>query len=263
MKLIPLSFHPEGPCIEFVGTFDLHIGSPQFQEKKALAHRSYILGSPDRYTFDGGDSQENAIRDSPGSAVFEQIAPPRVQRDMAREFYRPLKPQMLGVFASNHGDRSNKSVDWSPDEWLADVMDVPYIKWEAVFSITVSDPHKAGMAKQGYTYLIHVRHSVCNGTTPASIIQGMMRKSQRLQGCDAYLTGHCHQWVWHPLTVTVCDPRHKKLKQITQHLVASSAFLSYEDGYAEQKGYAYPTEGQVSLKLYRDERKVEVGRLVY
>jgi hypothetical protein len=258
MKLLPFQFIPEdSPYIEVVGIADLHAGAGTFNEKKALKHRAYVLETPDRKVIDIGDSSENALRDSPGSAVYEQISPPRRQREWVKEYYRPMRGRVLGVCASNHGDRSQRAADISPDELLAEFLDANYIRWEAVLSITVGD------SRRGQQYNIFVRHSVGNCTTPASIINALQRKSMRNQGCDVYWTAHAHQFVHHPQVVTIPDPRHKKIKSLTQHLCCSDSFMEYDDSYAEQFNYGRPTPGQVSLRLYRDRHHVEVAQLVY
>jgi hypothetical protein len=257
VRPIRFSFQPqEADYIELVGVADLHFGHAQHQHYKAMKHRDYIAASPDRYAIDLGDPIENALKDSPGS-IYDQRMRPRDQREYAYDWYEPISDRLLGICASNHGERSVRTADFSPEEWLADKFNVQYIRFQAVLAITVGDSRK------GNQYLIHVQHGGGGAQTVGGIILKMQKTSIKTQGCHAYLRAHNHQWVHHPQTTFWPDARHGKIRKIVQHLVCSGAHLDYDESYAEGKDYPLPTEGQVSLKLYRDRPCVEVTRLTY
>lgn len=257
MRLIPYTFQPEGDSIEIVGVSDLHAGSTNFLPKKAEAHRKYILASPDRKVIDMGDSVENALHSSPGSSMFQQTCPPREQRLWVKEYYRPMRDRMLGVVASNHPDRSDREVDWTPDESLVDFLGCPHIRWEAVLSITVGD------SRRGQNYLIFVRHVMSNSSKPGVILNSMVMKARAIQACDVYWGAHCHQYLYEPLPAQIPDPRHNRIRYMEQHFCMGDSFMSYDASYAEAHGYPYPTPGQVSLVLHKDQHLVEVKRLLY
>jgi hypothetical protein len=242
-RLIPFQFQPEQDYIELVGIADLHYGSAQFLEKKAMKHRAYILDNPDRKVIDLGDSIENALPSSPGSSIFQQTCQPREQREWVREYYRPMRDRVLGVVASNHSDRSDRHCDWTPDGELVAFLDCAYIRWEAVLSVTVGD------SRHGQNYNIFVRHAVSNSSKVHVILGAMINKSRSVQGCDAYWAAHNHQFIAQPMTI--------------EWFVASDAFLTHTASYAEQHGYCLPCDGQVSLKLYKDRHEIEVKRLLY
>lgn len=257
MRLLPFTFQPEGDYLEVVGVSDLHYGSSHFLPKKAEKHRKYILTDPDRKVIDLGDSIENALRSSPGSSIYNQTCPPREQREWVREWYRPMRDRVLGVVASNHPDRSERESDCNPDEILTTFLGCPWIRWEAVLSITVGD------SRHGQNYTIYTRHAVSNSSKPAQILNAMFAKSRAIQGCDVYWAAHNHMFLYEPLPATTPDPRHKKVKQLEQHFVMGDSFIGYDESYAEQHGYPLPTPGQVSLRLYKDVHRIDVQRLVY
>lgn len=260
MRLLPFQFYPEGDYIELVSIADLHYGSAQFLEKKAMKHRTYILDHPDRKVIELGDAVENALPSSPGSSTFQQTCPPRQQRQWVKEYYRPMRERVLAVVASNHSDRSDKHVDWTPDESLVDFLDCAYIRWEAVLAITVGAPRGK---QHGQQYLIFTRHKISNSARPATILNALLAKTVEVQGCDAYVVAHCHQWLHHPKPALIPDPRHKRMKVIEQHLVASDGFLDHDESYAAQHNFPLASEGQASLRLYRDRHHVEVVRNLY
>lgn len=256
MRPIKFSFQPEGNYIELAITADLHVGHPQHQAYWAMKHRDYLLGSPDRYTVDLGDPMENAVKHSIGT-IYEQTMRPKDQRDYIYEYYEPLGGKLLGVCASNHGERSVREVDFSPEEWLADKFGVEFIHYQAVLAITVGDSRK------GNQYLVHVHHGAGGAVTAGGIILKLQKSCLKYQGCNAYVRGHNHTWIHQPQTAYVPDPRHGKIREVTQHLINSGSFLTYDESYADAKDYPLPVPGQVSLKMYRDERIMEVTQLLY
>uniref|UniRef100_A0A6M3JIW5 Putative DNA repair exonuclease n=1 Tax=viral metagenome TaxID=1070528 RepID=A0A6M3JIW5_9ZZZZ len=256
-RLIPFQFHPEGDFIEIVGIADLHYGSKQFLEKKAMKHRAYALAHPDRKVIDFGDATENALPSSPGSSMFQQTCPPSEQREWVKEYYRPMRDRTIAVIASNHSDRSDRHADWTPDETLVSFLDCTYIRWEAVLAVTVGD------SRRGQQYLIFVRHKISNSARPSTILNALLTKTMETQACDVYWAAHCHQWLHHPKIAVLPDPRHRRMKVVEQHLVASDAFIDHDASYAEQHNYPLASEGQASVRLYKDRHHVEVVRNLY
>lgn len=255
MTFLPFQFRPEGNYIELVGIADLHIGAKTFNEKRALRHRDYILDHPDRKVVDLGDHTENALRDSPGNALYEQKLSPSEQRAAAKEYYSPLRDRVLCVCESNHSGRSTRLADIGPDDMLCAFLGAPLVV-EGMLSVTVGD------GRYGQSYNILVRHSVGNCCTPASIIAALQRKSMRVQGLDAICVGHSHQYVYYPQVAEIPDPRHKKVRVVTQHLCCSDSFMDFDDSYAQSGNYARPVPGQIALRLYKDRHEIEVVRLL-
>jgi hypothetical protein len=235
---------------------DLHIGAPTFNEKKALKHRKYILDDPNRKAIDLGDHCENALRDSPGTAVLCQKLSPSEQREYAAWYYGPIADRVLAIVHSNHSARSVKAADISPDELLALRIGCARLVEGTIF-ITVGD------SRRGQQYAIYVRHSVGNCTTKSALVNGLQRQTWYNQGNDVYWCAHSHSFLHVPQTVTVPDPRHGKVKKIIQHLCCSDSFMEYDDSYAQTANHQRPTPGQVSLRLYLDRHHVEVLQLVY
>lgn len=259
MRLIKYRFQPEGDHLEVVAGGDLHIGHPCFSLKTANAHRDYILASPDRVTLDVGDPVENSLRDSVGSGVYEQTIRPRDQLKEAKAYYWDIAEQgkLLGICESNHPDRSVKVADFSPTEYLCEVLRTEFIRYQAILAITV------GNSAKGYTYLIHCRHFAGGACTPEGIQRQLRLKSRHVQGCDAHVAGHCHCYTHETEVVRVPDSRHGKVREIERHYATCSSFMEWDESYAEMKSYDPPLFGMISLKLYRDERKVELNRLTY
>jgi hypothetical protein len=258
MRPIAVRLQPHGDYIEFIGGGDLHIGHPCFDKKKAAAHQAYILSDPDRYVCDLGDPIENNLKDSPGAGIFEQTLSPSEQKKAAKAYYWDIAAEgkLLGICESNHPDRSVKTADFSPTEYLAEVLRTEFIKYQAVFAITV------GNSARGNTYLIHVRHFAGSASTPEGIQRQLRLKSHKIQGPDVHLAAHCHVWTYGVEDVIQCDRRGRQ-RQIEKHYATCSGFMGYSESYAEAKDYGLPSFGMASVRLYRDTHKVEVVRLLY
>ena len=99
MRLHSVRLDPTSDRIEIVPTADLHAGASTFDEKRAIAHRDYILSDPDRYTWSLADDHENATKTSVGAGVYEQTMSPSQQRVWLAEYYRPLAEagKLLGI----------------------------------------------------------------------------------------------------------------------------------------------------------------------
>ena len=243
---------PEGEYLELVTTADLHLGAQTHDPARAARHRKYILEEPDRLTWDVGDALENATKHSIGLGVFEQTLRPREQREAGREYYRPLADsgQLLGVLDSNHGQRG-KDVDANAQEILAEMLDVPFLGARVVFVFHVGR----------FSYSVYSTHGKGGGTATAGRIKVLERLRNQNQGLDAYIVGHFHSNIIVPFTCQRYEPRKFKLVPHIQYGAIAAGFLDYEGSYAEAEGYDYPIPGQVSIRMYKDERKIEVVRL--
>ncbi len=264
MKLLAYQFQPEtlvdpenGPYIEVVYVTDLHWGHPTFMPKKAKKHRQYILDSPDRKAVDLGDHVENAIRSSPGDSALKQKGYPEEQLDQVADFYEPIRDRLLAITTGNHEDRSERDAGISADKWLTTKLDCPWVKWEAVLSIT------AGDSRRGQQYTIYMRHAISNSSKPHVVLGAMLNKAKSVQGMDVYAFGHNHMYLYQPLPTMIADPRHGKVRKKEQHFVMGDCFFEHDGSYAEQHDYPLATEGQFSLKLYQNKHLVEVKRLLY
>ena len=241
--------------MELLVTTDLHKGSRHHMTEQAKKHRDWVADGPDRYTIDLGDATENGTRTSVGDAVYEQTMSPEEQLEAVVEYYRPLKGKVLGVCRGNHGKRTQNASGIDPDKWLAREMGCPYIMNEKVLALTVGD------SRWGHQYLVFARHKICNASTPQGVIAAMTKNLGRIPGCDVYLFGHTHSYVYHSQAAMVPDPRHDRCRKIEQHMVTSGSFLEYEDSYAEECPFGIPTDGMALVRLWKTERKVEVERL--
>jgi hypothetical protein len=254
MKLLPFRFEPEGEYVEIVVAGDLHIGSPQFNSKKAKAHRKYCLDSPDRYLVDVGDGCENALKDSPGGP-YEQTDRPQSQVDIAEKYYKGLP--LLAIAESNHAERSVRAADYSYTRYLCKVLGCEYVRYIGALAVTV------GNSAKGHTYMVAFRHFAGNASTPEGIQRQLRAKSQFLHGFDVHCAGHSHCYTKGSTINYLPDPRHNKMKQIETYYSTCSSFMDWDESYGEGRSYDPPVFGMVSIKLYRDKRKVEVDRLVY
>lgn len=263
MKLLSFQFQPtelsdeNGPYIEVVGVTDLHYGAATFLPKKAAKHRQYILDCPDRKVFDLGDHLESALISSPGDSAVKQTHTPEQQADWVADYYWDMRDVLLGIVTGNHEDRSERDGGISADKWLTTKLGCPWIRWEAILSITV------GNSRRGQNYTIYTRHAVSNSSKPGQVLNSMVAQSRAIQNCDVYTFGHNHFFMSESIPMQSPDPRHGKVLQKLQHFAMGDSFMARDGSYAEQRNFALANPGQFSLKLYQNQHLVEVKRLLY
>ncbi len=252
MQVRPLLLTPnESDHVELIPVSCLHIGAANFNERRALRTREFILESTDRYVWDLGDTTENAIRGSIGNGVYAQVLSPSQQQRYAEDFWRPVRERgrLLGIHDANHPFRTTKEVDYNPAEDLAYHLQVPYLGWQNVFSVKVGDNHKR-------RYNIFSWHGTCNARTLGAIINALAGLRNLVQGCDAYVMGHVHRRARIDQVSRV--PGKNQLIEGFEHYVSVGGYIDYSDSYAEMKGLVPAVPGTVVIKLYRDWTRIEV-----
>lgn len=251
MAVTPVQINPDGDYVELIPLSCLHIGAATFNERRARRFREYILADPDRYTWDLGDTVENATRDSVGAGVYEQVLSPSKQFAYAEEYYRPLieAGRLLGIHNSNHGYRSEKAVDFSPIDMLSGKLGVPFLGWQNVFSLKVGDNHKR-------RYNIFSWHGKYNGRSIGGALNALVGMSNLVYNCDAYCMGHIHRRITHEDTIRL--PGKSRLREMPRKFLAAGGFIDYDDSYAEMMGLLPAMPGTGTLRFYKTEPRVEL-----
>jgi len=209
------------------------------------------LADPDRYTWDLGDTLENATRDSIGAGVYEQVLTPEQQEEYTIEFYRPLVDagRLLGIHNSNHGYRTDKAVGRSPIRILCREIGVPFLGWQNVFSLKVGENHQR-------RYNIFSWHGKYSGRSVGGALNALVAMASIVHNCDAYCMGHIHRKLIHEDNIRV--PGKTRLNEIRRHFLACGGFIDYDDSYAEMMGLLPALPGTGTLRFYKTEPRVEL-----
>jgi hypothetical protein len=216
----------------------LHIGSDSFNEERAIKIRDYILETPDTYCIECGDTTENALKGSPGAAIYRQKLNIKDQIEAAVEFWKPVTKEnkLILKHDSNHGFRTEKEVGFSLDQMLAEKLGVPYGGWDALTTIEVN--------KQ--KYVIHSCHGKKGGSTPEAALRACRMQSARAIA-DMYIRGHHHRPVFYYDNINILQGKEIVLKK--RGFGVTGAFLNWDGSYAETNEYAPAYQGVLKITL--------------
>jgi UDP-2,3-diacylglucosamine pyrophosphatase LpxH len=207
--------------VELIHLTDLQIGAKNFQRDRFRKYREWILSSPNRFVFLGGDIIDAATILSVASP-YENTDEPLDQTDEATELLKPLSDagRLLGYVGGNHERRTCKTFGDS-GRLIARNLQVPYSR-----GVQLIDLHY-GKHKPFKVSLWHGGGSARTKGAKAQMLHRFMHQADS----QLYLVGHLHDVVllfdWRQARV---DGR-IKLQKIAG--VMSSSFLSYWNSYAE------------------------------
>jgi hypothetical protein len=213
---------PKPPhAIELTHLTDLQYGSKQFERERFIAHRDWILASPHRFVFLGGDLIDAATILSVASP-YDNTEEPIDQVDGVVELLEPLaaRGRLLGYVGGNHERRTIKTFG-DCGRSIARELKVPYSRGVQLIDIRFGkhDPLK-----------ISLWHGGGSARTKGAKAQMLHRFMQQADS-QIYMVGHLHD------VVVLYDWRQQRIgKRIKLQKIAgimSSSFQSYWGSYAE------------------------------
>lgn len=213
---------PEPPKqIELTHLTDLQYGSKNFQQDRFLRHRDWLLSSPYRFVFLGGDIIDAATVLSIASP-YENTEEPIDQVENVCSLLKPLSDagRILGYVGGNHERRTIKAFG-DCGRLIAKNLSVPYSRGVQLIDIQFGK-HKP--------FKVSLWHGAGGARTKGAKAQMLHRFMQQADS-HVYLVGHLHDVVllfdWRQTRVGT----RIKLQKIAG--VMSSSFQSYWSSYAE------------------------------
>jgi hypothetical protein len=248
VRLTSVHIQPEGEYLSLVTVGDPHVGGKTHNRGRFMAHQRYILASPDRLALGLGDDLENATKASVGSGVYEQTISPEEQLNVCAEWWSAVADRSLGILHCNHGARTVNASGLNPQAVLARFAGVPYLGYRAGFAFHVGP----------YIYTVYAIHGHGKAATAQGRRQFLERIKNKRQGLDVYLAGHFHTQDIMSFSCERYIQRKQRLAHHVQYGAIAGSFLDFEESYGEEAEYDYPIPGQVEIRMYKDERRVEV-----
>lgn len=217
----PTRFKNAPNTIELTHLTDLQYGSKQFERERFLAHRDWILSSPYRFVFLGGDLIDAATVLSVASP-YDNTVEPIDQVDEVVELLEPLaaKGRLLGYVGGNHERRTIKTFG-DCGRTIAKELKVPYSRGVQLIDIKFGkhDPFK-----------VSLWHGGGSARTKGAKAQ-MLHRFMGQADSHVYMVGHLHDVVllfdWRQFR----QGNRIKLQKIAG--VMSSSFQGYWNSYAE------------------------------
>jgi hypothetical protein len=214
-------FPREPSQVELTHLTDLQYGSKGFQRDRFIKYRDWMLASPNRFAFLGGDLIDAATVLSIASP-YENTGEPIDQVDGLCSLLEPLatRGRLLGYVGGNHERRTIKTFG-DCGRLIAKNLRVPYSRGVQLIDVHFGE-HKP--------FKVSLWHGVGGARTKGAKAQMVHRFMQQADS-HLYMVGHLHDAIvlfdWRQIRAG----NHIKLQKIAG--VMSTSFLKYWSSYAE------------------------------
>ncbi len=208
--------------VELTHLTDLQYGSKNFQEDRFIQYRDWMLASPNRFAFLGGDIIDAATVLSIASP-YENTGEPIDQVEGVSRLLEPLasRGRILGYVGGNHERRTSKTFGDS-GRLIANNLKIPYSRGVQLIDVLFGE-HKP--------FRVSLWHGCGSARTKGAKAQ-MVHRFMSQADSQVYLVGHLHD------ALVLFDWRQSrtpggriKLQKIAG--IMSSSFLAYWNSYAE------------------------------
>jgi len=214
--------------LDFINIYpigDLHIGSPQFDQKVFDSWIKMVQNDPKGYVVIIGDMTDNGLKDSKTDA-FKAGMSPFEQKEYLVTSLEKIKDKILGAVQGNHELRSKYVSDLCPLYEAMAKLDLEHLYRENATFIKISLGKKN--ADRQWTYTLVLQHGKSRGKRD--------NFSYAIDGMDVFVTGHTHGCGSEPRAKIVIDSKNDKVTMRNFYNVTVPSFLNY-GGYAMRDMY--------------------------
>lgn len=236
-----------------VPIFDVHYGSPNFNEKAWKRTKAFILSNPNIYCVFGGDIIENQTKNT--HAPFEQTCSPSAQRKWYKKQLVDLKDHILCGTVGNHTMRKDNAADDSTiDQDCFEYADLDMVFRPEFCALKVNIGTRNEHNRQSYMFII--THGSGGGTTFGTQANKGVKNMNIYEGVDCMITGHTHKPMNFPAERLVLDSKNNKITSKTVQLVVAPAYLKYGGYAASAQLQPAPYQDMVLKLTKRAEKKL-------
>lgn len=227
---------------------DAHFGSASHDRVAFNKWLGEIKRKENTFGIIPGDALENALPDSPGGAIFDQVMRPRDQIEQFTEKIRPIAHKILWAQAGNHEARSKKRCDLDPLFYICKDLGIPYFE-EPVF---------VNILWKGCIFSFYCQH----GSTSAQTEGGKVNKAAGpLKFIDFVMflvMAHVHDKTTNK-TLKICRKRvfdekggiiETELLEKKQYVVICPSFYGYFGSYASRRPFAPGSRKLVAMTIF-------------
>ena len=246
MQWLNIDLPEEFESISLIPFADTHDGAPEFNEKKFLAYRDWVLAEPTRFCLFNGDLVNNAVKSSV-SNVYEEVRRPKAQVEHVTELIAPLAEagRVCVVIEGNHEYRSGREVDYSPAERIASDLGVPFAAEGAYLRVRVGK--QKDFNRKPVCYGIYVSHGTGGGKTEGAVAN-QLREMAISNFAHVYIMAHRHIALAFHGEYGMPDWQNKQMHPVQQLFVCVPSFVEW-GGYAERKMLRRRPTGAVEIRL--------------
>src|SRR3989344_6729940 len=239
--------------ITMIPLYDIQWGSTGHDEKKLNDYIQFIEETDNAFAFLGGDILQNALINSPGGSVYDQIIRPKEQGPTFIKKFLPIAHKILWAITGNHEARTEKVADINPLSFVCRDLGIPYFDQPAYTDINW----------KGHTFKLFSQHGTSGAGTPGGRVNAAMRPVIFTEFTHFYVMGHVNDVFANP-TIRTCRERiyeekngKKVLKEIRlverpQYIIIAPSFETYHGTYAARAALTPFATGEVSCRLNAD-----------
>jgi predicted phosphodiesterase len=219
---------------------DIHYGHPACDIERAKRNLDYCV-EKGVYIIGMGDYIEAGLRESIGDSVYAQELNPDKQADKIVELLEPVAKAglLVGLLRGNHEARIIKETSVDITRWIARTLGVPYLGmacWNLVY-----------VGNQSYT--IYALHGASGSRFQHTKMKALMDISHNFEA-DVLAMGHVHDVITGWLLVQKLDKTRKMILEKKKVLIITGHYLSYDNSYAQEKGWGMGKMGSPKVKLF-------------
>ena len=215
---------------------DTHIGNPCFNQQffeyaldeiKKDKHEKIIILN--------GDILEISSKNI-GNSAFKQKIDVNEQLELAIDYLKPFKDNIIGVTKGNHDSaRILKEFDFDITQVLAQAFDCNSVS-QFKQTLTINEE----------PYKIFATHGKGSAPKKPHLALGKIIRETEYIDCDISFYGHIHKA--HEISsVNVVDNKYRR-----RYFVATGSFLTYKNSYAENMGLAPVPEAFTRVDIDKD-----------
>jgi len=237
--------------------YDVHVGSPEFDEKAFTAYIQRIQADPRGLVILGGDLIDNATRHSV-SNIYEAPMMPMKQKKLVTEMLKPISRKVIAVVTGNHERRTMKDVG----------QDITY---DVCTKLDLEDKYRDGMAFIKLRFGRNATHTsngnlimytilATHGAGGGMYLGGTINKTENfinsVDGVDIMVTGHVHKIGISRPTKLIFDSNHNCVTPREMLNVICGAWTQY-GGYAAEKLLRPGSMGAARIMLSGSRKEYE------
>lgn len=218
---------PDYDKLILIGLADLHIGSPQFNEKKLIRFLDKWSKVENARFVLAGDLIDNGLKNSKTECLYASMSP-RDQIRYVAKLLEPIRTKILCITDGNHEHRTEKETTIPPGELLAYEMGLNSVfchNATAYLKITVGERLNGHVKYPIYSVAVH------HGSSKAKL-----KKHAPVIGCDLLMVGHTHTPDYFPVERFEVDIRSGVVNLKRTRVLTLTAWLDY-GGYGEEAMY--------------------------
>jgi len=224
--------------VPIVGFGDLHVGSPNYDERQALKTRDFIETTEAAW-FGMGDYGDNGMPGAPGTSWMENTIKPTEQLIYLEEFFRPIAHLCIGLIIGNHEERTKKTTGLDIINVLSHNLHVPYLGYELYAKVC---------KERENAYTIYANHSTSAPKT-AGLALNFIERDWRWAHFDIIAKAHDHSMGFDQIPYVEVDKTSEIVRDRVSYALLTGHYLRKPNSYNAKAGRAPKPCGTVALWL--------------